>query len=471
MRRARILTGLLGALGLLCATAAAAATAADEAATPPKPPELAVVKTWGDLLKQPEIKLSSGTLIRLGMAADKAPLYDGVVVYLLSCAQAEHEDGVEDHEGLGPCQLKLLGGNAKEEERVRLKQEIGDIELLRRDGYYLYAQLIAVHEPGETRFEVRDRSQNLPRPQVCAVGRIEAGPRATPWSRFSYPVAMVEALAKHFDPELEVAFRGGTPALPRLNGQRPCALQSYEAHTALANSNEPLPIVWGEAPELAPPDDRMRAAWRGWALKLSAEDFEVRDAATRALAAAGPQALEFLEAELRRSEDPEARLRLDTLAKRFAPKLTLTQNGSCLILRSAQPFEFNYDLEPYLVRWWVNGQQVVPKHDVSDSTMQISAGAAEVRGVRLKLGLDPSAIGLKPGDRLGVQVAYCPHGTREIGLKVLEELKRAQQADELAFDTGPWLSNRLEFTYRAGDFPAPKETDEEEVLEAADADQ
>ena len=63
----------------------------------------------------------------------------------------------------------------------------------------------------------------------------------------------------------------------------------------------------------------------------------------------------------------------------------------------------------FLTRWWVNGKPFYPKQ--IDGFPEESNGVVSLgKRVRLKMNFDPTKIGAKSGDKVHLQLLYCPSG-------------------------------------------------------------
>jgi hypothetical protein len=94
----------------------------------------------------------------------------------------------------------------------------------------------------------------------------------------------------------------------------------------------------------------------------------------------------------------------------------------------------------FLARWWVNGKPFLP------SQLTVFPGDENGmvrRGKRLRVGLDLDArrLGAKSGDRIGLQLLYCPHGWSWVtsGARLLRALPAREE-----FAGVSRLSNRVE---------------------------
>jgi hypothetical protein len=94
-----------------------------------------------------------------------------------------------------------------------------------------------------------------------------------------------------------------------------------------------------------------------------------------------------------------------------------------------------------LARWWVNGEPFIPAQVAEfpgDENGRITRG----RRLRVALDFDPRRLDAKRGDRIGLQLLYCPHGWEWVTSGV--EMLRAVPMQEDFHDISR-LSNRVEF--------------------------
>jgi hypothetical protein len=140
--------------------------------------------------------------------------------------------------------------------------------------------------------------------------------------------------------------------------------------------------------------------------------------------------------------DPQtegAGARLPALLPEEAGGLRLTVDPDTLLLR-VEPGQEITSGRPdwhFLARWWVNGKPFFPrpvlpipqrggvKLDFSDED------------VAMQLRLDAKKLGARPGDRVELQLLYCPSGWLPV-----ENPPRGEQRDVVGF---PVLTNRVAF--------------------------
>jgi hypothetical protein len=101
--------------------------------------------------------------------------------------------------------------------------------------------------------------------------------------------------------------------------------------------------------------------------------------------------------------------------------------------------------DQWLWRFWVNGRPFVP-----DEVEEIFKAAEKqqtrlARRLRLELRDVPPILKAKSGDRIGVQLLWCPDGWERTGLRerLLRKTAERDRRDEV--DCRPRLTERVEF--------------------------
>ncbi|HZU99358.1 MAG TPA: hypothetical protein VFF73_21805 [Planctomycetota bacterium] len=130
-------------------------------------------------------------------------------------------------------------------------------------------------------------------------------------------------------------------------------------------------------------------------------------------------------------------------ADRPSDDLKISLEGTELAIRAQCPLRM--ETGHFLVRWWVNGRPVQPprlKKFFPGGTGTLTQ--KRVREVRFKV-VYPTSVRLDSGDRVAVQLLYCPEGSKWAGAPFEHE------ADFLVGRTaleGTLLSNRADTTVR-----------------------
>ena len=89
----------------------------------------------------------------------------------------------------------------------------------------------------------------------------------------------------------------------------------------------------------------------------------------------------------------------------------------------------------FLTRWWINDQPYVPSPTDAEVSAQAYSGAVPYKdpsSVRFNLDFHPERMGVKKGDKVGVQVLNCPNGCLSSG-----NLAQAMMADAIADSPPP----------------------------------
>ena len=119
--------------------------------------------------------------------------------------------------------------------------------------------------------------------------------------------------------------------------------------------------------------------------------------------------------------------------------LTIAKTGNDISIEAVEEMPILRSSPQFLTRFWVNGKAFVP-HQSSKVRIQAN-GILHVKSFELNLDLPWSAIGARPGDRIGLQVLFCPNASwpPSDGTEV--------HATHSNFDDlgSPRLSNRIEF--------------------------
>jgi len=141
------------------------------------------------------------------------------------------------------------------------------------------------------------------------------------------------------------------------------------------------------------------------------------------------------------------------------------ENGELVIQSVAVDLENGAVERPFLARWWLNGQVVLPARDreaaplssQSDILRQREAvRAGTLTEKRLRFTLPRLFESLRNGDHIRLQVLYCSHGydlLAEAASGLSDERKASLLTDRFM---GPWLSNPLEFLVTDADPQSPQ---------------
>jgi hypothetical protein len=125
------------------------------------------------------------------------------------------------------------------------------------------------------------------------------------------------------------------------------------------------------------------------------------------------------------------------------PRLTLRFDGKTLDLRSTVPLVMSNPAEHLLCRWWVNGVSVRggAKHALENLPERWLGRSAQADHIEIEL-TNLSELKARSGDRIAVQMLYCPRGWAFIdgGRSLREELKM-----QMGTSAAPLMTNKAEY--------------------------
>ncbi len=127
--------------------------------------------------------------------------------------------------------------------------------------------------------------------------------------------------------------------------------------------------------------------------------------------------------------------------------LELSLKDGEIIVRSKVGKMVDWADEYLLARWWVNGKPIVPPPG-RPSMRMAGRRVGETDQMTIVFGLPQTLGKLRLGDKVGLQVLYCPDGTTPITDELGMALHRA--AGETGALSAPLLSNRIEFAVKVG---------------------
>ncbi|MDD5260365.1 MAG: hypothetical protein PHD76_00810 [Methylacidiphilales bacterium] len=105
--------------------------------------------------------------------------------------------------------------------------------------------------------------------------------------------------------------------------------------------------------------------------------------------------------------------------------------------------------EYFLTRWWINGKPFIPKLEIPTNAIKLRAWCGHVSPVKemhFRMEFHPEVLGVKKGDRVGMQLLYCPRGWEYVGPVQMDQALKAQTEDEYPKPISR-LSNRIDFIY------------------------
>lgn len=423
--------------------AAANLQSAEDAPAPPpdataKLRSVSVVRTWQDLLGQPEIDLGADGKVRLGIEALEARAGEPVTVYALFEKRPLPGQEYDIGRMLGP--LKVQNHRLRESVQI-LPQPVPEPQPEERR-YYLYRQVVTPLPDATPEFLLKNREQD---DIARIVLKLKAG-SIQPWTAFSEQredelVKVLDGMAAPVFDKLCAPTSGY--AFPVMDGQRPLRVprlpaDGFDATAALPRlAFDAPPPASAEPPAQVQKYERLVAA-------LGSEDGAIRDAAEQELGKNVLRLRGWLE-QFRQHADPEVRARIGRLLLSLAPRLTITFDGKTITVKSKLHMVFDNVQRLFLARWWVNGKPYVPALPApanaveSDYTREIFFS----QECKLEPTLDLKRLGAKSGDTIGVQLLYCPNDWHYA--EMLQLAKKEVLIDKYETEPQPTSSNIAEW--------------------------
>jgi hypothetical protein len=323
-------------------------TAVCAAGCGPVPQTVAVVRTWADLMGQPAINLEGGITVRLGLEADACPRNGGVLLYCLTDGYAPPATFEGPDNFVGPVQVFMTDPGGAEALPGQVSRQTEQNRLWQSN--VLYAMPVLPGRAGAVHLDIRDcRGRKV---AAAAVARCDMA--AAPW----LPLTLKSI--------------GTTPAARE--GEAPAATADM-----ILTANAPAVPAWDPLEPL-PFDKPVFVARRP-----PARGIERRPAHSPA--------------------DP-----LPTLLP-AAPDgtLRLRAEGTTLVLESDSTIAVTLPDATILARLQINGRAFVPERGRTFS-LNISRKVESGKSLRIHLEPDLAALGAKQGDRIAIQLLYCPNG-------------------------------------------------------------
>jgi len=396
------------------------------------PRAVPVIKTWAALSAVKPFEIGDGVKVRLGIEAAEAPCLSGVLVYALVEGFKPNELDDPD-EQLGPLKVELKTPG-EEKTEIDAVQRQRQRQMADWDGAALFCRVLPLRTAGD--HTLRFFTQTGTELAVATV-RANSAPYH-PWTVF-HSVRWNEIEEAPQDGVLTgyLSYPRFDPALPYLSGADPLLVVDEAAQ----KRDAPLPRLQDSlaaaAPEVPDPSARIDVLVKA----LAEDDFDLRENASRELRGLLPEALPQLEKARSRATDVEIRSRLEGLIRSaLAATLHLQAASAEATLTFPGGLHASWPEDYYLARWWVNDKAVIlePNKDVH---MFQRVGAMRMgEQMRLRWKIDWQLLGAKSGDRVAVQLMYCPAGVRRIF-----DGKQALAMQMLEFGQKPVVSNRTEF--------------------------
>jgi hypothetical protein len=124
------------------------------------------------------------------------------------------------------------------------------------------------------------------------------------------------------------------------------------------------------------------------------------------------------------------------LPARPKPGFRITVEGDDLLIRSEEPFTASRPDYHLLARWWINDKPFMPEQ-VAEYTARVGYGRVfQEKELRVPLRFDPRRLRAKAGDKVGLQILYCP--------EKWDWCRVGMRGGGSGADSS-WLSNRIEF--------------------------
>lgn len=122
------------------------------------------------------------------------------------------------------------------------------------------------------------------------------------------------------------------------------------------------------------------------------------------------------------------------LPHRPKPGFKIALDGSEVVIRSDTDFTVSRPDCHFIARWWVNDTPFVPRQLAEFPGSKGYGAVLEGKEERVPLHFTPSLVGAKAGDRIGLQLLYCPEMWCWCG-----------QSSRIGGRDAPWLTNRIDF--------------------------
>lgn len=403
--------------------------------------KIAAVKTWTELRAQPEIHIGGEVTVRLGVERLRCPRQSGVMIYCI----AENYDQVwqapDPDDQLGPVEIRIEERGAMRAQVAKAVQK-SEVESLKARRI-LFAQVLPI--AGKGTYDVLVLDQNRKPLAACT---IEAADESAPiWSPLQQNNEVLQELQSADEtPVIRLRYDGAAVAVPKIEGWMPLRWEkaSGEREPVPFADDDPLPnLQFPDAGKDPPPEAELAVKVRALVPKLGHDDFETREAATRALEALGKSARPLIAAEAKANSDAELRARARQLSEKLDGEFTAKLLGRDFLLTRSEGLETAFVENSVLARWWVNGKPFQPGPLGALQQEGGLGGSRTVDSLLLKIKLDASKLGAKSGDKITVQFLYCPNGYQMIDDQQMEMLARMIRESA---DNFPRISNKVEFT-------------------------
>jgi sugar phosphate isomerase/epimerase len=118
------------------------------------------------------------------------------------------------------------------------------------------------------------------------------------------------------------------------------------------------------------------------------------------------------------------------------PGFGISFDGDEVVIHANTEFTASRPELHFLARWWVNDKPFVPAQVKKSWEMMGYGLVLQEKDLRVPLGFAPDRLGAKPGDRIGLQLLYCPGGWNWCSGRGHGAFRGSEV---------PWMSNRIDF--------------------------
>ena len=369
-----------------------------------------VVKTWKELSLQPPVEIRKLASAHFGIQALRAPQYSSVMLYCMTDAYDPADDGDSTAAyRIGPFHLTIKEPGEDEPEKVDLDAEKILHAPGKRDyGRLLFAYAIPLQKLGTHVVELRNSKDVL-------VASVKVESVEEPFHAWSGLVCGGADASKTNEPASVNSFvltAAGPASFPEVAGTMPVAywLSSGVRGPRKFSENDPLPAVpdvGAKEPEPLTPEKRAQAAI--WIADLGSNIYAKRAQAAEGLMALGPPVEELMRGADRQTNDAEALLRSRQILAQIDGPFHIRLEGTTVVIRTPMAIPPARVEHFILARWRVNGKPLKFDDTVDGCEAADQPDVPSVsREVRFKLKFSAEALGAKAGDKISLQLLFCP---------------------------------------------------------------
>lgn len=394
-------------------------------------PAVPVVKTWAELSAAKSFDLGNGVSVRIGIEAAQAPRDSGVLLYVLTDGLRE-ASLTPSSDQLGPLTVRIEHPGTKDLADKELRAAVAN----RRnwDGLALFCKAVPLPLEGDYRITFFSKDDKA----LATVTLRSEKTSHHAWTKFrSVRWNEIEDAPQDGTLTGYLSYGDWLPAVPHFASTDPLRIVTADA----AKRDSPLPHLLDTPQAVEKENPDLVAKTQALIRALSVDDFDAREKAMLELRALLPDAAPEIEKARSLAKDIESRNRLDVLLRLAqTSRLHLRASHTDSFLTFPAGLHASWPEDYFLVRWWVNDKPVILKTADERPAFE-RVGAIRVAEVlRLRWKVDWALLGAKSGDRVGVQLLYCPAGVLEI---TSDRYNRIQTFSE--FGQMPIPTNRSEF--------------------------